>query len=134
MLACTIIAWRLRAQCASSRKHLIFLAVHVDARGPMPVVLQGALYHKISALQPPSGTVPAFARVYIYDTDNELKNCLKFNLSKGKKNVDKLDREFTERLQKLMHTKSLVIAPLSRFSSLHWNACNMRTQKPNLRL
>ena len=78
----------------------------VDARGPMPVVLQGALYHKISALQPPSGTGPAFAQVYIYDTDNELKNRLKFNLSKGKKKVDKLDREITEKLQKLMHTYS----------------------------
>ncbi len=74
------------------------------ARGPMPVVLQGALYHKISALLPPNDKVPAFAQVYIYDTDNELKNRLKFNLSKGsKKKIDKLDFALTEKLQNLMH-------------------------------
>ena len=75
------------------------------------MVLQGALYHKISALQPPSGTGPAFAQVYIYDTDNELKNRIKFSLSKGDKSkVSKQDREITDKLQKLMHTHSPFVA------------------------
>jgi hypothetical protein len=41
---------------------------------PPVFVLNGENYHQIGSLLPKDGEQPRFAQLYIYDTDNELKN------------------------------------------------------------
>jgi hypothetical protein len=43
-------------------------------RSPPVFVLNGENYHQIGSLIPKPGHQPKFAQLYIYDTDNELKN------------------------------------------------------------
>jgi hypothetical protein len=100
--------------------------------GITPVVLHGALHHKISPLTPASGGDSAFAQIYVHDTDNELPNRLKFRpkgkgitrklsdpdhknaesdqkLAKQQVNTAKLDafdRKITTNLQQIMHANN----------------------------
>lgn len=45
-----------------------------DGKAPPVFVLNGENYHQIGSLLPKPGHQPKFAQLYIYDTDNELKN------------------------------------------------------------
>jgi len=45
-----------------------------DGKAPPVFVLNGENYHQIGSLIPREGQQPKFAQLYIYDTDNELKN------------------------------------------------------------
>ena len=38
------------------------------------VTVYGRMYHAIGALRPPTGVMPRFASVYIYDTDHAASN------------------------------------------------------------
>ncbi|GJT12218.1 DNA helicase, partial [Tanacetum coccineum] len=43
-------------------------------RGPYVFKVSGQIYHWIGSLCPPVGEAPRFLQLYIYDTDNEVKN------------------------------------------------------------
>jgi hypothetical protein len=43
-------------------------------KGPPTLRLQGQVCHRIGSLLPLPGQRPKFAQLYIYDTDNEIKN------------------------------------------------------------
>jgi len=45
-----------------------------NGHAPPIYVLNRENYHQISSLLPPEGNGPKFAQLYIYDTDNELRN------------------------------------------------------------
>jgi len=45
-----------------------------NGKAPPVFVLNGENYHQIGSLLPKDGEQPRFAQLYIYDTDNELKN------------------------------------------------------------
>lgn len=45
-----------------------------NGRAPPIYVLNGENYHAIGSLLPHPGIGPKFAQLYIYDTDNELRN------------------------------------------------------------
>jgi len=47
-----------------------------DGVGPPTFILTGQNYHRIGSLLPGSGLRPKFAQLYIYDTNNELENCV----------------------------------------------------------
>ncbi|GKE42575.1 hypothetical protein Tco_1469859 [Tanacetum coccineum] len=44
---------------------------------PYVFKISGQLYHWIGSLCPPEGEPPRFLQLYIYDTDNEIDNCLR---------------------------------------------------------
>ena len=44
------------------------------SRGPPTIRIQGQPCHRIGNLLPMSGKEPKFAPLYIFDTDNEVKN------------------------------------------------------------
>ena len=41
---------------------------------PPQFILNGQNYHRIGSLLPQDGSKPKFAQLYIYDTENEIKN------------------------------------------------------------
>ena len=45
-----------------------------DGNGPPTFVLNGENYHQIGSLLPMEEKDPKFAQLYVYDTDNEIKN------------------------------------------------------------
>jgi hypothetical protein len=45
-----------------------------DGKAPPIFVMNGENYHRIGSLLPTTGNQPKFAQLYIYDTDNEIKN------------------------------------------------------------
>jgi hypothetical protein len=45
-----------------------------NGKGPPQFILGGQNYHRIGTLLPHEGTVPKFAQLYIYDTQNEENN------------------------------------------------------------
>jgi len=47
-----------------------------DGTSPYVFRISGSNHHKIGTLLPPSGLVPKFAQLYIYDTNNKLSNRL----------------------------------------------------------
>ena len=56
--------------------HSLQLAVRFILQLMMDVdlILNGQNYHRIGSLLPESGQTPKFAQLYIYDTENEVKN------------------------------------------------------------
>jgi hypothetical protein len=47
-----------------------------DSPGPPHFVISGQNYHRICSLVPKIGQPPRFAQLYIYDTQNEIRNRL----------------------------------------------------------
>lgn len=47
-----------------------------DGRSPPVFRMHGQNYHLIGSLMPSEGEPPRFAQLYIYDTENEIKNRL----------------------------------------------------------
>jgi hypothetical protein len=48
---------------------------HINkGKGPPTLRIQGQIHHRIGDLLPPEGQKPKFAQLYIYDTENEIKN------------------------------------------------------------
>ena len=45
-----------------------------DENGPYLFKLHGQNYHRIGRLWPEEGSIPKFAQLYIYDTENEVAN------------------------------------------------------------
>lgn len=45
-----------------------------DGGGPPQFILSGQNFHRIGSLLPQSGSMPKFAQLYIYDTNNEMQN------------------------------------------------------------
>lgn len=45
-----------------------------NGRGPFVFRLHGQNFHQIGSLLPPQGMPPAFAQLYIFDTENEVTN------------------------------------------------------------
>jgi hypothetical protein len=43
-------------------------------RGPPTLRIQGQVCHRIGSMLPPEGEPPKFAQLYIYDTENEVRN------------------------------------------------------------
>ena len=43
-------------------------------RGPSNIRIHGQTFHRIGSMLPLPGHSPKFARLYIYDTDNEIGN------------------------------------------------------------
>ena len=58
---------------------------------PYVFKINGQVHHLMGSLLPPEGECPKFAQLYIYDTDNEVKNRVGV-LNQSNKN-DKLDDE-----------------------------------------
>ncbi|GKE61639.1 hypothetical protein Tco_1512006, partial [Tanacetum coccineum] len=49
-------------------------SINRRGRGPYVFRLHGQTYHSMGSLLPKEGTPPKFAQLYIYDTENEVKN------------------------------------------------------------
>ena len=47
-----------------------------DTRGPYTFRLYGENYHRLGSLLPNEGQSPKWAQLYIYDTENEIRNRL----------------------------------------------------------
>jgi len=45
-----------------------------NGKAPPIFVMHGENYHQIGSLLPRPGNDPKFAQLYVYDTDNEIKN------------------------------------------------------------
>ena len=64
-----------------------------DNSGTLPVVLHGQLHHKISTLSPSPGNKPAFAQIYVHDTDQELPNRLHFRIANDGSKQQEIDMQ-----------------------------------------
>jgi hypothetical protein len=76
------------------------LGAHVDeavtGKGIYNFRIQGSVYHRIGSVVPEDKSTPKFAQIYIYDTENELKNRLKiFN--------NQLNESIMIKLQQMIH-------------------------------
>ncbi|XP_039688735.1 uncharacterized protein [Medicago truncatula] len=61
-----------------------------NGNAPPVFVLNGENYHQIGSLLPKHGDHPRFTQLYIYDTDNELSNCmLSVRMEDDKKSIKK---------------------------------------------
>lgn len=45
-----------------------------DGRGPYVFKISGQLCHRIGSLVPSNGTKPEYCQLYIFDTENEVRN------------------------------------------------------------
>ncbi|MCH93422.1 helicase-like protein, partial [Trifolium medium] len=66
-------------------------------RGPPTLRIQGQVCHRIGSLLPPEGEKPKFAQLYIYDTDNEVKN----RMQNFRSNKD-LDEQIVNKLKSML--------------------------------
>ncbi|GKB90123.1 hypothetical protein Tco_0962395 [Tanacetum coccineum] len=81
-------------------------------RGPYCYRIQGMNYHRMGSFLPDEGKPPMFSQLYIYDTENEVQNRIKFasngeTTSSGKK---KIDHQLTTEIRDMLDTNN----PLER--------------------
>ncbi|GKC64100.1 ATP-dependent DNA helicase RRM3-like protein [Tanacetum coccineum] len=77
-------------------------------RGPYCYRIQGMDCHRMGALLPDEGKPPIFSQLYIYDTENEIENIIKFasngeSTSSGKK---KIDHQLTTEIRDMLDTNN----------------------------
>ncbi|GKA46793.1 hypothetical protein Tco_0739676 [Tanacetum coccineum] len=81
-------------------------------RGPYCYRIQGMNYHRMGSLLPDKGKPPMFSQLYIYDTENEIQNRIKFasngeTTSSGKK---KIDHQLTTEIRDMLDTNNPLVA------------------------
>ncbi|GJT53951.1 hypothetical protein Tco_0989005 [Tanacetum coccineum] len=81
-------------------------------RGPYCYRIQGMNCHRMGALLPDEGKPPIFSQLYIYDTENEIENRIKFSnngesTSSGKK---KIDHQLTTEIRDMLDTNNPLVA------------------------
>ena len=75
--------------------------------GPYVFRLNGQNYHKIGTLLPKEGNNPKFAQLYIYDTENEVKNRMRASTSKG--NNQELDENIMSKLLEMLDENNVLV-------------------------
>ncbi|GJW27966.1 hypothetical protein Tco_0044841 [Tanacetum coccineum] len=80
-------------------------------RGPYCYMIQGMNYHRMGALLSDEGKPPIFSHLYIYDTENEIENKIKFasngeSTSSGKK---KIDHQLTTKIRDMLDTNNPLV-------------------------
>ncbi|GAU41076.1 hypothetical protein TSUD_139790 [Trifolium subterraneum] len=70
---------------------------HLRGKGPPTLRIQGQVCHRIGSLLPEEGEQPKFAQLYIYDTDNEVKN----RMNNFRNNKD-LDEQIVKKLKSML--------------------------------
>ena len=72
----------------------------MDGHGPYSFRISGQNYHHIGSLLPTQGRKPRFAQLYIYDTDDEVRNrCRALN---SQQSVNGVDLTILEALQRML--------------------------------
>ncbi|KAK7315487.1 hypothetical protein VNO77_34037 [Canavalia gladiata] len=71
-----------------------------DGNGPPMFVMNGENYHRIGSLLPLSGETPKFAQLYIYDTENEVRN--KMNAVSMTSNECLLNKSIVQDLKEML--------------------------------
>ncbi|GKB78135.1 helicase-like protein [Tanacetum coccineum] len=80
-------------------------------RGPYCYRIQGMNCHRMGALLPDEGKPPIFSHLYIYDTENEIENRIKFasndkSTSSGKK---KINHQLTTKIRDMLDTNNPMV-------------------------
>jgi len=73
-------------------------------KGPGPYVfkINGQVHHRIGSLLPDEGKSPVYAQLYIYDTDNEVKNRISiFDRDRDCEGENEIDRRIVEGLVRM---------------------------------
>ena len=91
------------------------------ALGVFTYQLHGELTHRIGSLLPAQGDSPKFLQLYIYDTENELKN--RMAQMRGKDGEDRLD---PATLQELMN----VLREVNPYVAVFRQAINVLRENP----
>ncbi|CAH9126445.1 unnamed protein product [Cuscuta epithymum] len=76
-------------------------------KGPPIFKLHGQNYHLIGSLIPTVGSIPKFAQLYIYDTENELQNRIKS--VRGDVNANQLHIEIVEDLRNMLNDHNVLV-------------------------
>ncbi|PNX97388.1 helicase-like protein [Trifolium pratense] len=66
-------------------------------RGPLTLRIQGQVCHQIGSMFPVEGQPPKFAQLYIYDTENEIKNRMQ-----NFRNIKELDENIVRKLKVML--------------------------------
>lgn len=72
-----------------------------DGNGPNIYKINGQVCHRMGSLMPKKGNTPKYAELYIYDTQNEIKNRIQA-LDKGEKGNGALDESIVEGLMHML--------------------------------
>ncbi|WVZ50301.1 hypothetical protein U9M48_001567 [Paspalum notatum var. saurae] len=75
--------------------------------GPYVFRMNGQNYHQIGTLLPKEGQYPKFAQLYIYDTENEVKNRL--HASTSKTNNQQLDENIVSGLLEMLDENNVLV-------------------------
>ncbi|KAJ1288125.1 hypothetical protein BS78_02G065900 [Paspalum vaginatum] len=75
--------------------------------GPYVFRMNGQNYHQIGTLLPKEGHYPKFAQLYIYDTENEVKNRL--HASTSKTNNQQLDENIVSGLLEMLDENNVLV-------------------------
>lgn len=67
----------------------------LPSKGPYTFRIHGSVYHRIGHVFPEVGEQPKFSQIYIYDTENETNNRIRWNSD--------LNRNIHELLQNMLH-------------------------------
>lgn len=67
----------------------------LPSKGPYTFRIHGSVYHRIGHVFPEVGEQPKFSQIYIYDTENETNNRIRWNSD--------LNRNILELLQNMLH-------------------------------
>ncbi|GAU50219.1 hypothetical protein TSUD_408980 [Trifolium subterraneum] len=70
---------------------------HLRGKGPPTLRIQGQVCHRIGSLLPEEGDQPKFAQLYIYDTENEVRNRMQ-NFRSNKE----IDEEIVNKLKSML--------------------------------
>jgi len=82
-----------------------------DGRSAYVFRINGSNHHKIGTLLPPSGFIPKFAQLYIYDTSNELSNQLN---ALEHSNCFDIRGDIVQELQEMLDSINLYVAIFRR--------------------
>ena len=67
----------------------------LPSKGPYTFRIHGSIYHRIGHVFPEEGEQPKFSQIYIYDTENEINNRIRWNSD--------LNKNILEQLQTMLH-------------------------------
>ncbi len=78
-----------------------------DGKGPYIFRLNGQNHHKIGSLLPIDGHNPRFAQLYIFDTENEVKNRISVMNRSSKHNG--IDKDVLQALVQMLDENNILV-------------------------
>ncbi|CAN1132802.1 hypothetical protein LINPERPRIM_LOCUS30283 [Linum perenne] len=78
-----------------------------QGRGPYVFCISGQIYHSIGSLLPSEGAKPKFGELYIYDTENEVKN--RIEAVSNSKDKDSLRSSLVSDLKEMLDAHNILV-------------------------